>query len=274
MEDHMIFLLEKQTVYWSLAYPEVEETFEETDLTIDDFILGPFDTECLSEYPPESDWSDWFPPPQRIMDWELYELADWAEIQIGKQEITLNPDHYLSSEVNMNKKMAMATIPVPPSPVLEQAVGYENNKGARYLALWWEPGGDEAMVSDGYVTSPGHWPGYLAYVHHPSVYPHLATYNLGSSDDLAEYRLIIDLQERQAFIFRSQEAINLLASQWETETDHLETVTLSSKDIEDLFKEFVDQVFVPPTIDELEQRMEADRIAVETLSRWLNSQLK
>jgi hypothetical protein len=140
--------------------------------------------------------------------------------------------------------------------------------------LWWEPGGDEAMVSDGYVTSPGHWPGYLAYVHHPSVYPHLATYNLGSSDDLAEYRLIIDLQERQAFICRSQESINLLASQWETETDHLETVSLSSKDIEDLFKEFVDQVLVPPTIDELERRMEADRIAVETLSRWLNSQLK
>lgn len=174
----------------------------------------------------------------------------------------------------MNKKMAMATIPVPPSPVLEQAVGYENNKGARYLALWWEPGGDEAMVSDGYVTFTGHWPGYRTYVHHPTVYPYLATYNLGSSEDLAEYRLIIDLQERQAFVCPSQEAVKLLASQWETETDHLETVTLSSKDLEDLFKEFVDQVLVPPTMDELERQIEADRIAVETLSRWLDSQIK
>ena len=104
----------------------------------------------------------------------------------------------------MNKRMAVAAIPVPPSPVLEQAVGYENNKGARYLALWWEPGGDEAMVSDGYVTFTGHWPGYLAYVHHPSVYPYLVTYNLGSSDDLAEYRLVIDLQERQAFVCPSR----------------------------------------------------------------------
>ena len=112
----------------------------------------------------------------------------------------------------MQKTMAVAAIPVPPSPVLEQAVGYENNKGARYLALWWEPSGDEAMVSDGYITFTGHRPGYLAYVHHPSVYPCLATYNLGSSDDLAEYRLVVDLQERQAFVCPSQEAVNLLAS--------------------------------------------------------------
>ena len=174
----------------------------------------------------------------------------------------------------MNKRIAVATIPVPPSPVLEQAVGYENNKGARYLALWWEPAGDEAMVSDGYVTFTGHWPGYLAYVHHPSVYPYLVTYNLGSSDDLAEYRLVIDLQERQAFVCPSQEAVNLLASQWETATEHLESVSLSSEDLDDLFKEFFNQVLVPPTLDELERRMEADRIAVETLTRWLNDQVK
>ena len=145
----------------------------------------------------------------------------------------------------MNKRIAVATIPVPPSPVLEQAVGYENNKGARYLALWWEPGGDEAMVSDGYITFTGHWPGYLAYVHHPSVYPYLVTYNLGSSDDLAEYRLVIDLQERQAFVRPSQEAVNLLASQWETATEHLESVSLSSKDLDDLIKEFLTRSLFP-----------------------------
>ncbi len=174
----------------------------------------------------------------------------------------------------MNKRIAVATIPVPPSPVLEQAVGYENNKGARYLALWWEPAGDEAMVSDGYITFTGHWPGYLAYVRHPSVYPYLVTYNLGSSDDLAEYRLVVDLQERQAFVCPSQEAVNLLASQWETAAELSESVSLSPKDLDDLFNEFFNQVLVPPTLDELERRMEADRIAVETLTRWLNDQVK
>ena len=138
----------------------------------------------------------------------------------------------------MNKRIAVAAIPVPPSPVLEQAVGYENNKGARYLALWWEPAGDEAMVSDGYVTFTGHWPGYLAYVRHPCVYPYLVTYNLGSSDDLAEYRLVIDLQERQAFVCPSQEAVNLLASQWETATELSESVSLSPEDLDALFNEF------------------------------------
>jgi len=62
---------------------------------------------------------------------------------------------------------------------LEQAVRYTNTRGARYLTLWWEPAGDEAMVSDGFVSFTGHWPGYLAFIHHKYVYSHLAIYNLG-----------------------------------------------------------------------------------------------
>lgn len=50
--------------------------------------------------------------------------------------------------------------PVPPEPILENAVGYHNQRGARHIALWWEPAGDEVMVSDGFVTFTGHWPGY------------------------------------------------------------------------------------------------------------------
>lgn len=96
----MMLLHEKQAVYWRPAYPEVEVISDEPGLTIEDFILGPFDTECWSEYPPESDWSDWFPPPPRVTDWELYELADWAEIEISQHKITLNPDHYPLDEVN------------------------------------------------------------------------------------------------------------------------------------------------------------------------------
>ena len=128
------------------------------------------------------------------------------------------------------------------------------------------------MVSDGYGTFTGHWPGYLAYVRHPSVYTHLVTYNLGSSDDLAEYRLIIDLQERQAFVCPSQEAVNLLAGQWQTAAELSESVSLSPADLDTLFSEFVRQVLAPPTLEELERRMEVDRRAVETLTRWLNNQ--
>ena len=97
-------------------------------------------------------------------------------------------------------------------------------------------------------------------------------YNLESSDDLAEYRLIIDLQERQAFVCPSQEAVNLLAGQWQTAAELSESVSLSPADLDTLFSEFVRQVLAPPTLEELERRMEVDRRAVETLTRWLNNQ--
>ena len=106
----------------------------------------------------------------------------------------------------MNPQLTQLDIPVPPAPILEQAVGYENTHNARYLSLWWEPAGDEAMVSDGFVTFTGHWAGYLAFIHHKLLYHHLAIYNLGSSDDPAEYRLVVDLQERKAYIAKTCDA--------------------------------------------------------------------
>jgi hypothetical protein len=85
---------EKQAVYWRLTRQETEEDCVETKLTIADFILGPFDKECLSEEPPESDWSDWFPPPPRMTDGELNELSDWVEIEASKKDLFPNPDNY------------------------------------------------------------------------------------------------------------------------------------------------------------------------------------
>jgi hypothetical protein len=97
----MVLLHEKQAVYWRLAYSEVEEDYEEPGLTIDDFILGPFDRERFSEHPPESDqyvlgrdWSDWFPPPPRLSECELYDLTDWVEIEAEKHDLLPDPDTY------------------------------------------------------------------------------------------------------------------------------------------------------------------------------------
>ena len=52
----------------------------------------------------------------------------------------------------MENLMLQLNIPVPPAPLLEQAMGYQNYRNAHFLALWWEPCGDEVMVSDGLVT--------------------------------------------------------------------------------------------------------------------------
>ena len=271
-----MLLKEKQTV-WQLVSPDEEKSSEEPRLTIDDFILGPFDTECLGERPPESDWSDWFPPPPPMTEWDLEALTDWVEIEAKMHDLNPDPDTYPLEDYflirkAMNPQLTQLDIPVPPAPILEQAVGYENSRNARYLALWWEPAGDEAIVSDGLVTFTGHWAGYLAFIHHKAIYHHLAIYNLGSSDDPAEYRLVIDLQERKAYIAKTCDAEIVVTGQWEVIPNLAGQVLLSSDDFEDLLQNFIEQMQFIPSMEEVRQRMEKDHQAVESLFRWLDDQ--
>jgi len=180
----------------------------------------------------------------------------------------------------METQMTLLKIPVPPAPVLEQAVGYRNYRGARYLALWWacarasgpgEPCGDEAMVSDGLVTFTGLWPGYLAYVQHRTVHPQVAAYNLGSSVDPAEYRLVIDLEERLAFITPCNEAERFLTSQWGNPQE--KPVTMSPADMEKWLADLAEQLSHFPSMDELLSQMAEDQKHVETLQHWLDEQI-
>lgn len=161
-------------------------------------------------------------------------------------------------------------IPVPPSPLLEQAVGYYSDRNPRYLALWWEPCGDEVMVSDGLVTFTGHWPGYLAYIQHVRVFPHLAGFNLGSSDNTAEHQLVIDRKERVAYVFPSAQASQLVAAQWE----HNQPVedrprTFSMEELEAVIAEITAN-WQPPTSESVLVRMQADQKAVHSLLDWLD----
>ncbi len=171
----------------------------------------------------------------------------------------------------MDPQLTLLNIPVPPAPILEQAVGYENTRNAKYLSLWWEPGGDEAMVSDGFVTFTGNWAGYLAFIHHQSVYQDLAVFNLGSSDDPAEYHLLVDLQERKAYIARNHDAEAVVASQWEGGSAQAGPVSLSTEDFEGLLQNFIEQTQFVPSMEKIRQRMEKDHQAVETLLRWLDT---
>lgn len=127
------------------------------------------------------------------------------------------------------------------------------------------------MVYNGFVTFTGHWAGYLAFVHHKSIYHHLAIYNLGSSDDTAEYRLVVDLQERKAYIAKTCDAETVVAGQWEVIPNLAGQVLLSSDDFEDLLQNYIEQMQFIPSIDEVRQLMEKDRKAVETLLRWLDT---
>ena len=100
------------------------------------------------------------------------------------------------------------SLPFPPSPILEDAVGYKkDNPELKYLGMWWEPCGDEAIISDGKITFTGNWAGYLAYVNNPRVKPLLENVNLGWSDEAAEYALLFDFRIKtmqELFFFARQ----------------------------------------------------------------------
>jgi hypothetical protein len=127
------------------------------------------------------------------------------------------------------------------------------------------------MVSDGFVTFTGHWAGYLAFIHHKTIYHHLAIYNLGSSDDSADYRLMIDLQERKAYIAKTADAETVVAGQWEVIPNLAGQVLLSSDDFESLLLNLIEQMQFIPSMEEVRQRIEKDHQAVESLLCWLDT---
>jgi len=172
----------------------------------------------------------------------------------------------------MDFQMCRLSIPVPPASILERAVGYQNQRNARYLALWWEPCGDEVMVSDGMVSFTGHWPGYLTYVQHPLVAPAMANYNLGSSEDFATHRLLIDLDTRQAYVVLAAEAERIFSSQWECHSSN-PAVALFMEDLEPLLREWAKNLKVEVSIEEILSRMAEDQKAVDALRSWLDAQL-
>jgi hypothetical protein len=172
----------------------------------------------------------------------------------------------------MEKQMIQLNIPVPPAPLLEQAVGYRNFRNAHYLALWWEPCGDEAMVSDGLVTFTGLWPGYLAYVQHKSVHPHLTEFNLGSSECPADHHLVIDLVERQAFIAPCKVVDRFQATQWKQGEKQEKHFILSSEEMEKWVEELEQQLLHFPSMDELMLQIAEDDKRVAALEHWLDGQ--
>jgi hypothetical protein len=109
-------------------------------------------------------------------------------------------------------------IRVPPAPVLENAMAYHGQ--ARWMAMYWEPGGDEAVVSDGQTSFTSEWDAYLMYTRH--FYRQLAGHDFGSSDGEAREWLLIDRFERKAYAAPVKAARAFLAEQWpKSEPVHL-----------------------------------------------------
>lgn len=93
------------------------------------------------------------------------------------------------------------------------ALGYEGS--ARYVAIWWEPCGDEASWSDGLSSSVGaYWPAYLRLIDHNFPLGHAGRWLLGSSETPAAFHLVIDRETERAWLVPTEDVEELLHDQW------------------------------------------------------------
>ena len=106
----------------------------------------------------------------------------------------------------------MRELPLPVPPRLAEALGYPG--AAAWVSCCWQPAGDEVAYDDGRLAGTGEGQAYLLYTRHRAVAPHLAPYELGSSDAPARHRLVLDRRARTLYVATDQEARAHLRAQW------------------------------------------------------------
>lgn len=93
------------------------------------------------------------------------------------------------------------------------ALGY--TESARYVAIWWERGGDEASWSDGRDMVIGaEWPAYQALMGHNFPLGDFRRGLFGNSEDAAEYWLVVDRETERAWMVPPEMAPQVLRLQW------------------------------------------------------------
>lgn len=92
----------------------------------------------------------------------------------------------------------------------EHAVGYDG--GAKYVAFYWDPIGDEAVWDDGCASADGNWRVYLEAVDNLPLNDEQQR-SLGSSDGPASHCLLLDRETRNLYLLPRWEAAPLLRKQ-------------------------------------------------------------
>jgi hypothetical protein len=166
-------------------------------------------------------------------------------------------------------------VPITLPPSFEEAVGYP--RGCRWVALYWEPCGDEAMYDDGYCSGDGNDWGLLSFIRHPKIAPWLKGYDIGSSDDEAKDWLLCDLESRALFIgprAEAREKLTLEVSKYVPACAPADPrVTLEPEDMTELLtrvREELRQV-PPPTAVEIKESMDRKQRAIDKMVAELSS---
>ena len=171
--------------------------------------------------------------------------------------------------VLQNKEIQALKIPVPPSPLLENAVGYPNLHQARYFGLWWERCGDEAVYLDGMTTATCYYEGFLAYIHHEKV--SLDGAKLGDSENEAMEILLFDLLERKAFLAPQRVGEKFLSDQWNWRTGKCKVLSMSDPSIAKRIQEIQEEFEASATFEGLLDSIEESEHQVFLMEEWLDS---
>jgi len=103
---------------------------------------------------------------------------------------------------------------VPPD--LDRCFGYIGDR--RFVAFWWEIGGDELAYSDGRSWSVGiNWWAWKTYLEHPRIAPFFLQADLGASDAEARQVLLMDRRHERLALADKELAICWLQEMWKEE---------------------------------------------------------
>jgi hypothetical protein len=163
-------------------------------------------------------------------------------------------------------------IPVP--PMLLWAVGYPEERTARFVGLCWIPWGDESYYLDGRLEGTGNPWAYLEYFNHRHVARATQQYNLGSSEFEATHIFVIDREPDpiQAYIGKQDEVREFLAAQWGDPVVAEENpVEISSEDLQNIVELF--REMPPPSEEQIRAAHLEQSEQFKELKYWIEQNL-
>jgi len=142
------------------------------------------------------------------------------------------------------------------------ALGYEGE--ARFVAIWWERGGDEAAWADGREMLVGaNWPAYQALMAHNLMTGRWADELLGSSEDEATHRLVVDRESGRGWLVAGGEAEWLLREQWPL----AEVAPLPTEDMQAWLEMVTREArrYARPSVEQIQARLDEMQARYEAL---------
>ena len=154
---------------------------------------------------------------------------------------------------------------------LPEALGYQG--GRRWVALYWEPCGDEARVNDFHIDTECFWWSFAQFTRHPKIRPWLRGYNLGDSDTEAVHWLLCDFQERTACIGTKEEVrAELMLKYGIPQNPPVSApVVMTAEDMLDFVRNLNKILYPAISLAAIEANMERGRVALGKMTKELDN---